>query len=704
MPHSEMPSLISRRSLLKAGAAAGLLPLTRYADAAGFLRRGSFSFAYFSDTHVALARNIKECRDLMLEMRAFEPVLAVNGGDVTDYGWKIEYDNYDSVLEGLPWRTYHVPGNHDVRWSPLGLKIFRDRVGEPYQSFEQGGCLFALLDSTVPLSHWGHYESGQLRWLESELKRVGREMPVFLFTHHWVGRERMMIDNEARLIELIEPHNVKVLFTGHGHSDLLWETDGVASVMLKGLYQGSYMRCEIDQDAQEVRLSRRTAERTQLRPLAAVPLKALREKRPVWAVSSASIQLFGADEEYVVPVRAPGAAEMRWNDDPQWQALPAPLSEQGHVPLQAAAIPGHNVLWLRESARGRQQALDVLVEKPNARIQPRWSVELSGGVMSHLKLDSGRLFVSAMDGSVYALDARSGRTIWRAKTGDYCHSSPVLSGDRVVVGSADSNAYCYDRATGREIWKFKTGGPVYASAAVVKGICAIASGDGRVYGLDERSGEMRWAFELPESNSSFAQSPAATDGERVFIGAWDSHLYALDLSTGQQVWRQKCAERSFAFSPAIGGPAVGNGNVFVPANGNELYCFDCVTGELQWKYMSPGEKVGYSSPRLVGNRIYIGCLGDFGGEFRCISARSGLEMWMTRTGSVIYDSSPAVSDGLVSVGSVNGTLTVMEMDRGEIVAQYRMPTGHFLSSPAAGDGWIYAGTYSDRVLGFRIVR
>jgi outer membrane protein assembly factor BamB len=238
---------------------------------------------------------------------------------------------------------------------------------------------------------------------------------------------------------------------------------------------------------------------------------------------------------------------------------------------------------------------------------------------------------------------------------------------------------------------------VYASAAVARGIATIASGDGRVYGLDLATGAERWTFALPPSPSAFAQSPAGTDGERVFIGAWDRHVYALDAATGALVWRKLGTERSFAYSPAIGGPAVGGGVVYVPANGNVLHALDAVTGDTRWTYSSPGDKVGYSSPAVVGDRLYIGCLGGKG-EVRCLSTADGRERWTAATGSTIYDSSPAVADGHVSIGSVDGTLWVLDTDDGRLVARHVLPTGHFLSSPAAGDGAVYAATFNDRVL------
>ena len=668
---------LTRRELLLAGAA-GLISRPAWAQGSDVER-----FAFFSDTHVSDTANLEACIALAKEIvRDVKPAFVVNGGDVVEVGWKTEYDRYAQVLACLG-EAHHIPGNHDVRWAPRGLMLFEERLGRPYRSFDRFGCHFVLLDSTVPLSHYGHYESAQLRWLEADLQRVGREVPVFVFTHHWIGRDSVMVDNENALIALLDPYNVKLVLNAHGHSDLLWTTDAVLCTMNKGLYQGSYEEVAIDRRRSEVTLSRRTTQKP-LHVLATVRLEPAREKRPVWALSSP-----GSSPGEPLWLRSRGV-ESRW-DAGTWSPT------LGLVPT-AGLPPGHHTLSVRTSPTGRMRAFDVLLPAQEQGMRPLWSRKLSGGVMSHLLLDGQNLLVSAMDGSVWALDKGTGEVLWRAQTGGYCHSSPRASEGRVVVGSADGGVYAVARDTGALLWKAQTGGPVYASAAFAHGMAVIASGDGSVYGLEAATGRLAWKYTMPASPSAFSQSPAATDGERVFIGAWDKHLYAVNAADGSVAWRTACTDKSFAYSPAIGGPAVGLGRVFVPSNDNGLWAIDAATGKVLWRATTAGDKFGYSSPCLVEDRVFIGCLGD-NGEARCVSAADGKEIWCAKVGSVIYDSSPAFSDGHAVVGSVDGVLHRIRGTDGEVVARYRLPNGHLLASPAAEPGRVYPASYGDVVLG-----
>jgi outer membrane protein assembly factor BamB len=435
------------------------------------------------------------------------------------------------------------------------------------------------------------------------------------------------VSDQDALLDVLAPYNLKVMFTGHGHSDLVWDWRGVTHTMSRGLYQGSYQLVEVDTAAGEVRLARRTAESPEPVPFATVALS-----REAHRVAAAEI---------------------------------------GFVPLSTES----------------------------AYLSEVWRQPLGGGVLSHLLLHGGTLYVSAMDGSVSAFDPRDGGLRWRAMTGDYCHSSPVVAGDALVVGSADGGVYCFATDDGALRWRVATEGPVYASAAIMHGTAAIASGDGSVYGIALDDGALRWRWRMPPGPSAFSQSPAATDGERIFIGAWDQHVYALDAATGRELWRFRATSAGFYYSPAIGAPAVHEGRLYIPSNNNSLHCIDAATGAPLWTSSSTGDRFGYSSPRIDGDRIYIGCLGDRG-EVRCMSALDGRELWATATGSQIYDSSPAIAAGTLAIGSVDGTLWLLRADDGAIIASHRFPPGHFLSSPAAEPGRVYAATMAEIVVAF----
>jgi outer membrane protein assembly factor BamB len=672
---------LSRRDVLKVGAGFAFAPMLPRID-------DGFRFAFFSDTHVGLASNLDENAAMFAEMRAAAPDFAINGGDVTDYGWAAQYANYRKLIDPLPWRTYHCPGNHDVRWSSLGPAAYKAGTGDPmYQSFDHKGVHFVMLDSTVPLSHWGHFEAEMLRWLDHDLSLIGRETPLFVAFHHWIGREGVMVDNESKLIEKLRPYNLKVLLTGHGHNDLHWTIDGMHATMNKGLYQGSWESISVGDG--QISMERHTGQ----------PLKGARTVSQILNVALRPTR--SQSPHYRIPLQMAAGASVSAHGYPQFRWDDGKFSSASDTLSDVGLVGGVHRLTLRDSNQNYIEAGSTVVAGTTGDLKETWRTELSGGVMSHIMLDGEMLVVSAMDGSVNRLDPASGKVLWVAKTGGYCHSSPVLIEDKIIVGSADGCAYAFDAKTGGRLWRFATGGPVYSSASFAKGVVCIASGDGSVYGLRPDGGKL-WRFDLPAANNAFIQSPAATDSERFFLAAWDKFLYCLDAATGAQVWRGDCVgNRSWAFSPAIGAPCVSDGKVVVPADGNNLVCWDCKSGEKLWDISAPEDKYGYSSPIIHEGRVYVGCLGDLG-QAKCVELASGKEVWTAATGSVIYDSGPAiVSDARrVVVGSVCGLLSACDIETGKITGQVMLPAGHLLSTPVGDGSSVFVGSYSNRVFRF----
>ncbi|MCU0316317.1 MAG: PQQ-binding-like beta-propeller repeat protein [Fimbriimonadaceae bacterium] len=640
---------------------------------------------FFSDTHVMEARNIDENRAMMERIKTLtQAELAINGGDVTEYGWEVDYRAYGTLLQEFGIPTHHVPGNHDVRWAPLGGKIFRDRLGDAYQALRWQDCHLLLLDSTVPLSHWGHFSRAQLRWLERRLQAIGKSDPVVLTMHHWVGRDQVVIDNEEELLTVIEPYNIKLILTGHGHSDLFWNWDGIPCLMNRGLYQGSWTRLLLPERERSLVVERYRKEQDQLEVVATLPLARSSQGKPIWAQS-------GLVLSPGQPLKRdfPEATEGRWNRG-VWQ----PLST---IQQETPTIQGLHRLTVR--GNDRIASGFVTVRNESSPLRQIWNAPLPGEVMSHLVSQQGDIFVSTFSGHVLRIEPGRGIARWQTQLEGVCHGTPTIIGDRLIQTTLDGHIVCLALNSGKILWAKQFLAPIPMSPTVVQDTVVFCAGDGKFYGLDLISGQNKWTADMPASKTAFAQSRAATDGNLAFIGAWDSHLYALDPASGRTVWRQACMDRTFAFSPAIGGPAVAKNRVVVPANGNGLFCFDTSSGNKLWEVTAEEDKYGHSSPLILGDSIYVGCLGDKG-QVRKVRLQDGKEEWVAETGSVIYDSSPTAGPGFIAIGSVANLLSVMDQSKGRILAQVSLPPGHFLSSPLALGNRLFAATFNSRLIGW----
>src|SRR3954463_4510132 len=223
--------------------------------------RADFTFVHITDSHVSLTEvdngNADKDAHAFREIAALtpKPAFVAHTGDVCETATPREYQIWQKTLKNLGDIPLHAaPGNHDVRWNPLGKEGYQLGTKQPlFQSWDHENVHFVLLDPTVLLQHWGHFSRAQLDWLKSDLEKIGSQKPVVIGFHHWVGRETVQVDNEQELLDLVAPYNVVLWLQGHGHADIQWNINGAPAIMAKGLYQGSYHLVEVTKDTMKVK-------------------------------------------------------------------------------------------------------------------------------------------------------------------------------------------------------------------------------------------------------------------------------------------------------------------------------------------------------------------------------------------------------------------------------------------------------------------
>ncbi len=63
-------------------------------------------------------------------------------------------------------------------------------------------------------------------------------------------------------------------------------------------------------------------------------------------------------------------------------------------------------------------------------------------------------------------------------------SSPIVENGVVYVGSSDGNIYALDAKTGKLIWRYATSGRIWSSPTYWKGAVYVGSSDNRLYALN----------------------------------------------------------------------------------------------------------------------------------------------------------------------------------------------------------------------------
>jgi outer membrane protein assembly factor BamB len=177
---------------------------------------------------------------------------------------------------------------------------------------------------------------------------------------------------------------------------------------------------------------------------------------------------------------------------------------------------------------------------------------------------AGLSFQAAPDGVIRAIDRSTNQEVWKYYTGGEINFPPVVWEHRVYAGSNDGHVYALEADTGRLLWRFRAAPevrripiygklgstwPVAGGVAVDDGVVYAAAGiahyDGtHVYALDARTGKMKWhngesGFLNPDLRSGVSlagQLRIATQGDRkvlVFEGGNAVVMGTYDLASGK---------------------------------------------------------------------------------------------------------------------------------------------------------------------------
>jgi len=199
---------------------------------------------------------------------------------------------------------------------------------------------------------------------------------------------------------------------------------------------------------------------------------------------------------------------------------------------------------------------------------------------------------------------------------------------------------------------------------VVDGVMYFTSAWSKVYARNAASGAALWSYDpqVPgewgiNACCDVVNRGVAVWGGKVFVGALDGQLIALDATTGKPVWETLTIDRNFRYT-ITGAPRVVKGKVIIGNAGGEygvrgyVSAYDADSGKLVWRfYTVPGDpSKPFESPILQ----------------KAAKTWSG-EWWKTGGGGTVWDAivyDPELD--LLYIGTGNG---------GPWNEKYRSPKG-----------------------------
>jgi outer membrane protein assembly factor BamB len=224
-----------------------------------------------------------------------------------------------------------------------------------------------------------------------------------------------------------------------------------------------------------------------------------------------------------------------------------------------------------------------------------WSFEINSDLdYAAPTVTEDALYIGTDGGTIYKIDKLTSTVQWTYATSGEIPSAPVVHDGRVYAPSRVGTVTAIDAESGESIWV------VDQPLGQVNG---LSMRDDRLYAADENDqvvgldtqGNTRMYGAL---DSAAGGTPAVADG-LVFAPTRGGDLVALDQGDGIEQW-------SFGASdPFTAPPVVADGTVYAGCHDNNVYAIDAESGDEEWSFATDNNIVD-PAPIVSGGTVYIG--------------------------------------------------------------------------------------------------
>ncbi len=336
-----------------------------------------------------------------------------------------------------------------------------------------------------------------------------------------------------------------------------------------------------------------------------------------------------SDDQFAYAVNA-RTGKLIWRTSPVGNTLMGtPVVAEGKVFLSAGNV-GFNFSNVsafaktKTAARGEGISFNGIYAV-NARTgELLWHYGTQGEAMPTPAYAAGKIFFVTGDGYALALEASSGKLLWKTELKGMANmSSPaVVDGKLYVAMSSPGSVFCLDAASGKKVWQGKIQGaedtgigdvsPAVSDNIVVMDAVADAKQENGKSTMDTRivayaadSGKILW-----QANMGRGPKPPAFKGGVpmihagvVYVGSpVNNVLQAYDLKTGQLKWTWKVPHAGAAGS-ARGAPTYYRDTLYV-STGEYVYALHPQDGKLLYEHHIGG-RFGIVNPVIVGGTMYL---------------------------------------------------------------------------------------------------
>jgi outer membrane protein assembly factor BamB len=274
-------------------------------------------------------------------------------------------------------------------------------------------------------------------------------------------------------------------------------------------------------------------------------------------------------------------------------------------------------------------------------LHPLWSVNAGEGPQSHLLytgtpiVADGKVFVLDTQAEVTALDAATGKQIWRVRISpedartDTLGGGIAYGGGKVFVTGGYPEIQALDAANGGLVWRRQLTAPPRSAVSFSAGKIFVTTLDNQTQVINAEDGQTVYGHAgLPQSEGVLGQAVPGVDSTITVIPYSSGEIFALRLETGRIAWQDNLVSirhtnALWSLTDISTPPVLDRGVVYEVSQGGRFVAIDERSGARMWQH-----EVGSSNmPWVAGDYVF---LLDNNNELVCISREKGGIRWISQ--------------------------------------------------------------------------
>lgn len=313
---------------------------------------------------------------------------------------------------------------------------------------------------------------------------------------------------------------------------------------------------------------------------------------------------------------------------------------------------------------GNVAAVDLASGSRRWRVDTQAEDSRSTNIGGGIAVENGTIYATTGRGEALALEAATGKILWRKSIGVPARSGPTLAGGRMHFTTLDDQLLALAMTNGERVWRYQGSDAATtlladAAPAISEGFVVAGFGSGELVAVRADSGALVWSDTLAASagrNSlldlTAIRALPVIDRGRVFAIGVGGLLVSLDLRTGRRLWERE-----------IGGgqtPWLAGDWLFVQSSNQSLAAVNADDGRIRWiqelpRWANPARQrdpIFWSGPLMASGKLILAGTSE---QAVSIDPASGRILGSQDVGSSV-SVAPVAAEGTMLILTNSGTL------------------------------------------------